>query len=150
MSEIPNALKASVWTHLGVVSLKRFSIFFFLYYYYAADIACSTDGFGILCNALKAVGLRRLLDGDEEDPKYTVFAPTDDAFISLLSELDLDLGDCVTPKCIRNLIGKKALQNLLLFHATAGEVTFKDLVCKEDLEMANCVEDGSKDCTSFT
>jgi len=75
----------------------------------------------MLCSSLEKTGLDKVLGGT--DP-FTVFAPTDEAFAKLgadvLEGLDAD-----------------ALSDILLFHATAGEILFDDLVCQALVPMAN-------------
>ena len=60
------------------------------------------------------------LDGALANPdaNFTVFAPTDDAFIALLGELGIGAGD---------LLSSPALANVLLYHVLSGRVFSTDL-----------------------
>jgi uncharacterized surface protein with fasciclin (FAS1) repeats len=89
-----------------------------------AEIACSTAGFGTLCTAVKAANLDDVLGGKDT---FTVFAPTDQAF-----------GDLPHGTLEALLNDKKALTDILLFHAVAGKKVYsKDLECTHTIEMAN-------------
>lgn len=68
------------------------------------DVAVDNGNFGTLVSAATTAGLATTLD---EGGPFTVFAPTDAAFTSL----GVDLGP--TPSAV--------LQNILLYHAVAGE-----------------------------
>jgi uncharacterized surface protein with fasciclin (FAS1) repeats len=52
---------------------------------FLTDIDCTTDDFGILCEAVKAAGLSDSLS----ERTFTVFAPNNQAFAELLTLLDL-------------------------------------------------------------
>ncbi len=80
------------------------------------DVAAEAGSFSTLLAAAEAAGLVDTLNG--EGP-LTVFAPTDDAFVAALNELDLTaeelLGDTET------------LTSILTYHVIAGEVLSTDL-----------------------
>lgn len=75
------------------------------------DIASNTDELTILTDALQAAELADVLDGETA---YTVFAPTDQAFEAVLSDLDINaeqlLGDAET------------LRTILTYHVVEGAV----------------------------
>lgn len=86
-----------------------------------ADIACNEDDdeFNLLCAALKFTGLDAVLA--DEEGKFTVFAPTDAAFIDLLGD---------DPAGALADIGEDDVADLLLFHVVAGEkIPFDHLEC---------------------
>lgn len=75
--------------------------------------------FSVLVQAVVAAGLAETLAG--EGP-FTVFAPTNDAFVDLLGKLNVsDLDELV------DAIGLDGLQNVLLYHVVAGRVYSSDL-----------------------
>lgn len=73
------------------------------------EIADTTDGFSILSAALEATGFDEVLDGKKQ---YTVFAPTDEAFVALLEELGLT-GEQL-------LMMPELVADVLKFHVTRG------------------------------
>lgn len=78
------------------------------------DVA-KENGFTILVEALERVNLDETLSGTDE---FTVFAPTDDAFVALLAELELDsLGQ----------VDDATLTQILLNHVVSGKVLAADL-----------------------
>jgi transforming growth factor-beta-induced protein len=86
-------------------------------------MACSAEGFTVLCSAIIAAGLNETLSGGN----FTVFAPTDDAFGNLLGP-DADVED----------LDPAVLNNLILYHAINGEIISSDnLRCDSLLSMAN-------------
>jgi uncharacterized surface protein with fasciclin (FAS1) repeats len=92
------------------------------------DVACDNDDFSILCEALQATGLDRVLT--QEGP-FTVFAPVDDAFLELgQSTIDALLQE-------NRLV---TLTDILLYHVVLEEGIFLDdlkMNCLRTLEMAN-------------
>jgi len=80
------------------------------------DIALSNDDFSILVTALQTADLVDVLQG--EGP-FTVFAPTNDAFVQLLGDLN------VTPQ---ELLDHPDLAKVLLYHVVSGKVMSTDLV----------------------
>ncbi|MCU4177552.1 fasciclin domain-containing protein [Carboxylicivirga sp. N1Y90] len=73
------------------------------------QVAASDDNFSILVAALQKVGLDDDLAADNSD--FTVFAPTNAAFVALLEELDVNgLDD----------IPNEVLTEVLLYHVVAG------------------------------
>jgi uncharacterized surface protein with fasciclin (FAS1) repeats len=69
------------------------------------------------------------LDGTLSNGTWTVFAPTDDAFLELLQREDSARNDSL--ELLQNLL----LQNLLLFHVVSGYFFVDDLACSGLLEM---------------
>lgn len=78
------------------------------------EIATSTDDFSILVQALVAADLVDALSGDGP---YTVFAPTNAAFVALLEELDYESLDELV-----DAIGIEGLTNVLLYHVVGAKV----------------------------
>ncbi|NLZ95095.1 MAG: fasciclin domain-containing protein, partial [Bacteroidales bacterium] len=80
------------------------------------DIAVTNPTFSILVEALTKADLVTTLNGDGP---FTVFAPTNDAFNTLFSELDVSgIAD----------LSVETLTPILLSHVVSGNVTSKDLV----------------------
>ena len=79
------------------------------------DIALSSDDSSILVQALQTAGLVSALQG--EGP-FTVFAPTNDAFLALLDALDLTAEE---------LLGQSQLAKVLLYHVLAGKFLSTDI-----------------------
>jgi len=95
----------------------------------AAEIACATNGFNTLCQALEQTGLDHKLD--DLDSNFTVFAPSDSAFGDILYDLQIyDIYDCPT----------ETLRELLRVHIHENEVIDKNELegrCGDLLEMAS-------------
>lgn len=79
------------------------------------DIALSDDNFSILVTALQKAELVGVLQG--EGP-FTVFAPTNEAFVKLLTELNITADD---------LLSQPDLAKVLLYHVVSGKVMSTDL-----------------------
>jgi transforming growth factor-beta-induced protein len=79
------------------------------------DIAVNDGRFTVLVAALQRAGLVGTLQGDGP---FTVFAPTDDAFIALLEALDVTA---------EQLLAQPALADVLLYHVVSGQVMSTDL-----------------------
>ncbi|TLX76559.1 fasciclin domain-containing protein [Labilibacter sediminis] len=75
------------------------------------DIAVSDDSFSILVQALTKANLVSALNGSTD---YTVFAPTDDAFATLLNDLGATSLDDIQ---------EDVLKSILLYHVVAGSNT---------------------------
>lgn len=80
-----------------------------------AVIAGRSD-LSVLTTALGATGLTSVLANTESE--FTVFAPTDDAFTTLLTSLDLTA---------EQLLALTGIDGVLLYHVTAGTVLSTDL-----------------------
>ena len=80
------------------------------------DIAVSIDDFSILVAALTEADLVGALSGDGP---FTVFAPTNDAFVALLEALEIEAAD---------LLAHPQLADVLLYHVVSGKVMSTDLV----------------------
>jgi uncharacterized surface protein with fasciclin (FAS1) repeats len=79
------------------------------------DTAVEAGNFKILAAALEKAGLVETLKG--EGP-FTVFAPTDEAFNKLLTELGITAEE---------LLARKDLKDILLYHVLPGKVMSADL-----------------------
>jgi uncharacterized surface protein with fasciclin (FAS1) repeats len=115
-------------THFSCLSLSlsllRFSLIIL-----SGQIACTLPEFSTLCAAVQAADLGGPLSAGE----WTVFAPTNDAFVALEEVVGVDLNAVLEDMDV--------LTNLLLFHAVFNEtVMTSDLGCAAGdnlLEMAN-------------
>ncbi len=85
------------------------------------DIAIADGRFTVLVNALVETGLDSALAG--EGP-FTVFAPTDDAFVTLLGELGISAAD---------LLASENLADILLYHVVEGRLKAEDVVLEDSL-----------------
>jgi|GEM_PF-394590 len=81
------------------------------------DIAAGNEDFSILVQAVTAAGLVDTLAG--EGP-FTVFAPTNDAFLAAIAALNLDPAALLTDVDL--------LSSILLYHVANGELTSDTLV----------------------
>ena len=79
------------------------------------DIALGNENFSILVSALQAAGLVETLQGAGP---FTVFAPTNDAFVALLGALDITAED---------LLLQPDLSSVLLYHVLSGKFMSSDL-----------------------
>ena len=86
------------------------------------EIASADERFSTLVAALKAADLVGALSA--EGP-FTVFAPTNDAFGALLSELGISAED---------LLASPDLKDILLYHVAAGKVLAEDIVSLDSVE----------------
>jgi transforming growth factor-beta-induced protein len=89
-----------------------------------ADIASSAEDFTILTAALDAAGLVGFFDGRGQ---YTVFAPTDDAFIDALEALDISAEALLSDT--------DTLTSVLLYHVARGDRDSSDVVSSEQIRM---------------
>lgn len=80
-----------------------------------AATAIANGNFTILVSALKKAGLVETVSGKTP---YTVFAPTDDAFKSLLKELGVTADE---------LLANPDLKNILLYHVVGGKAMSSSL-----------------------
>lgn len=91
-----------------------------------AEIAAGNENLTILTAALQAAGLDAML---MEDTKYTVFAPTDDAFAPVLEKLGVTKEEL--------LANTELLNKVLPYHVVAMEVKAADIPYGTDIETAN-------------
>ena len=91
-----------------------------------AEIAANNDNLTILTAALQSAGLDTML---MEDTKYTVFAPTDDAFAPVLEILGVTKDELFA--------NKDLLKTVLLYHVVPMEVKAADIPYGTDIETAN-------------
>ncbi|MBN1622991.1 MAG: fasciclin domain-containing protein [Clostridia bacterium] len=89
------------------------------------DIASNDSSFSILVTALQTAELVEALQG--EGP-FTVFAPTDEAFASLLEALDITAEE---------LLSQSGLADVLLYHVVQGKVMSTDLTDEMMAETLN-------------
>ncbi|WP_109829657.1 fasciclin domain-containing protein [Reichenbachiella versicolor] len=82
-----------------------------------ADVVIASDNFTLLEAALSKASLVSVFQGSDE---YTVFAPTDAAFTTLLDGQTLD-------EFVNDLGGVSALQEVLKHHVVSGRVYSTDL-----------------------
>jgi uncharacterized surface protein with fasciclin (FAS1) repeats len=91
-----------------------------------AELAAGNENLTILTAALQAAGLDTML---MEDTKYTVFAPTDDAFAPVLEKLGVTKEEL--------LANTDLLKKVLPYHVVAMEVKAADIPYGTDIETAN-------------
>ena len=91
-----------------------------------AELAAGNENLTILTAALQAAGLDSML---MEDTKYTVFAPTDDAFAPVLEKLGVTKEEL--------LANTDLLKTVLPYHVVAMEVQAADIPYGTDIETAN-------------
>ena len=91
-----------------------------------AEIAAGNENLTILTAALQAAGLDTML---MEDTKYTVFAPTDDAFAPVLEKLGVTKEEL--------LANTDLLKKVLPYHVVAMEVKAADIPYGTDIKTAN-------------
>lgn len=86
------------------------------------DIAASNEDFSILAKAVVFAGLAEELDGNRQ---YTVFAPTNDAFINLLEALELIPDEFFVEE------NKGLIKDVLLYHVAPGNRAAEDVVTSD-------------------
>ena len=91
-----------------------------------AEIAAGNENLTILTAALKAAGLDTML---MEDTKYTVFAPTDDAFAPVLEKLGVTKEEL--------LANTDLLKKVLPYHVVPMVVKAADIPYGTDIKTAN-------------
>jgi transforming growth factor-beta-induced protein len=91
-----------------------------------ADIVIAGENFSILEAAVIEAKLAGTLS--DADANFTVFAPTDAAFVELLGVLGITAGD---------LLASPALSDVLLYHVLGGRVYSTDLSDGLSVEMLN-------------
>ena len=79
-------------------------------------VEISSNNFVVLTQAVAEAGLVNTLSRGE----YTVFAPTDGAFQTLLNDLDLSLADLMANQAL--------LEGVLTYHVIPGTITSDDIV----------------------
>ena len=90
------------------------------------DLVEASDDFDILELALEETGLDGVFGGD--GAQYTVFAPTDDAFVDLLADLGITPAD---------LLANPDLADILSYHATNGRRYARSVVRAPRIRMLN-------------
>jgi len=76
------------------------------------EVAAETAGFGTLVAAVQAAGLAGTLSDAEAE--FTVFAPTDDAFVALLADLGITAEQLLADTAL--------LTDVLLYHVAEGRI----------------------------
>jgi uncharacterized surface protein with fasciclin (FAS1) repeats len=82
-----------------------------------AEIVSETTDLSTLFNLLKSDGLEGVLNTLSGDGPFTLFAPSDSAFVAFFTELMLS----------EDSIPAEELSNILSYHAVAGKITSSDL-----------------------
>lgn len=94
------------------------------------EIVLVNDGeFDVLQAALVRAGLAEALNGRNQ---YTVFAPTDAAFVATLG-----VADEAEAIATVSVIPVDALTNILLYHVTEGRRTSKSVLAAPEYDMLN-------------
>ena len=88
------------------------------------DIASSSEDFSILTEAVIFAGLADELSGNRQ---YTVFAPTNDAFVALLEALELTAEEFFVEE------NKELIRDVLLYHVAPGNRPAEDVVTSEKI-----------------
>jgi transforming growth factor-beta-induced protein len=99
------------------------------------ETAVDAGTFTVLASALDTAGLVETLKGDGP---FTVFAPTDDAFESLLADLGISAED---------LLANPDLKNILLYHVLSGSVEAADVLALDDGTMVETLNGQSLEVT---
>jgi uncharacterized surface protein with fasciclin (FAS1) repeats len=86
------------------------------------DIAAGNEDFSILAEAVVFAGLAEELDGNRQ---YTVFAPTNNAFVNLLELLELTPGEFFVEE------NKGLIKDVLLYHVAPGNRAAEDVVTSD-------------------
>jgi uncharacterized surface protein with fasciclin (FAS1) repeats len=104
------------------------------------DIVVGSSSFDVLQSAVVEAGLAGALDGTDQ---YTVFAPTDAAFVSTFEgilQADLseqDVIDFIEAGNVDAAFGDGALVDILLYHVTDGRRQAKSVVKAPGYDMLN-------------
>lgn len=88
------------------------------------DIAVESDDFNILTEAVIFAGLDGTLSGNR---RFTVFAPTDEAFEALLAELGLTAEELLTDD------NKDLVTDILLYHVAPGNRESESVVSSSQI-----------------
>lgn len=94
-----------------------------------ANAQADQPQFTLLLAALQYTGLTATFTGKTP---YTVFAPTDAAFIALLNDLQVNSLAAIDAK-----LGEGTVAKVLLFHVTRGVRLSQSVVNAKQIEMAN-------------
>jgi transforming growth factor-beta-induced protein len=98
------------------------------------EIAASDPNFSILVMALQAAdpAILQTLSGKGQ---FTVFAPTNDAFVALLAELSAQTGTTVTAADL--LANKSLLNQVLLYHVARGNRDSGEVLSSDRIRTLN-------------
>ena len=107
------------------------------------DIAVDNDDFNILVEAVLFAGLDGVLSGKRQ---FTVFAPTDEAFVNLLDELGLTAEELLSEE------RKELVTDILLYHVAAGNRMSGDVVSSKQIrtQQGSFIKIMSEDDSFFT
>ena len=86
------------------------------------EIAAGLDDFSILAQAVEFAGIASVLDGRRQ---FTVFAPTNDAFVALLEALETTAEDLFVPE------NRGLVRDILLYHVAPGSRKAEDVVTSD-------------------
>ncbi|TVQ67016.1 MAG: fasciclin domain-containing protein [Balneolaceae bacterium] len=92
------------------------------------DIAAGNEDFSILVEAVQFAGLVSVLDGRRQ---FTVFAPTNDAFVALLEVLDLSAEELFVDE------NRGLVRDILLYHVAPGSRKAEDVVTSDRIRTLN-------------
>jgi uncharacterized surface protein with fasciclin (FAS1) repeats len=101
------------------------------------QIVVNNDNFNILKAAVVEAGLDGVLSGSNQ---YTVFAPTDQAFINLVAALtEKDASEVTEAEAITTVegLGNEFLTNVLLYHVTEGRRNSTSVLAAPSYQMLN-------------
>jgi uncharacterized surface protein with fasciclin (FAS1) repeats len=86
------------------------------------EIAAGLEDFSILAQAVEFAGLASVLDGRRQ---FTVFAPTNDAFVALLEALETTAEDLFVPE------NRGLVRDILLYHVAPGSRKAEDVITSD-------------------
>ncbi|MCH8558564.1 MAG: fasciclin domain-containing protein [Balneolia bacterium] len=92
------------------------------------EIAAGNEDFSILVDAVVFAGLVDVLDGNRQ---FTVFAPTNDAFVALLETLELTAEELFAEG------NEELVRNILLYHVAPGNRPAADVVSSTRIRTMN-------------
>ena len=78
-----------------------------------------------------AVSTGKLLEKLEDEGPFTVFAPTNEAFVALLAEKGVELEDVMADK--------ESLAKLIKLHVVDGKVKAADIIAMAEPREARCI-----------
>ena len=106
------------------------------------DLVVSNNNFDVLEAAVTEAGLAGALSST--DHQYTVFAPTDAAFVSTFRALlgdnsltEADVISFISSGGVDTALGDGALQNILLYHVTNGRRISPSVLAAPGYQMLN-------------
>jgi len=94
----------------------------------ALDVNAQTGEFSVLIAALQAAD-PSVIQTLSSKGQYTVFAPTDEAFLALLEELDMTAEELLSNQAL--------VTEVLLYHVATGRRYAEDVVASDQIRMLN-------------